>query len=158
MNPSPTVTGLPRLRIAALAAALCIAGLAHAQPLAVDLPAQPLAQSLNALARQSGAQIIFLTDVAQGLQAPALRGTLEVREALQRLLAGSGLQVRAQDERTFTVERSGGPAASSGAGGAVMAEVRVLASRAEDTAYYAPSAASGTKTEARCATCPRPSM
>lgn len=148
MNPSPTVTGLPRLRIAALAAALCIAGLAHAQPLAVDLPAQPLAQSLNALARQSGAQIIFLTDVAQGLQAPALRGTLEVREALQRLLAGSGLQVRAQDERTFTVERSGGPAASSGAGGAVMAEVRVLASRAEDTAYYAPSAASGTKTEA----------
>ena len=68
MNPSPTVTGLPRLRIAALAAALCIAGLAHAQPqpLAVDLPAQPLAQSLNALARQSGAQIIFLTDVAQG--------------------------------------------------------------------------------------------
>lgn len=148
MNPSPTVTGLPRLRIAALAAALCIAGLAHAQPLAVDLPAQPLAQSLNALARQSGAQIIFLTDVAQGLQAPALRGTLEVREALQRLLAGSGLQVRAQDERTFTVERSGGPAASSGAAGAVMAEVRVLASRAEDTAYYAPSAASGTKTEA----------
>jgi catecholate siderophore receptor len=148
MNLSPAAPGMPRLRLAALASALCIAGLAHAQPLAVDLPAQPLAQSLNALARQSGVQIIFLTDVAQGLQAPALRGTLEVQEALQRLLAGSGLQVRAQDGRTFTVERAGGPAAASGAAGAVMAEVRVQASRAEDTAYYAPSAASGTKTEA----------
>lgn len=97
-----------RARWAALAAALCIAATAaQAQPVAVDLPAQPLAQSLNALARQSGVQIVFVTDIAQGQQAPAVRGTLEVRDALQRLVAGTGLVVRAQDARTFTVERAG---------------------------------------------------
>lgn len=145
-----------RARWAALAAALCIAATAaaQAQPVAVDLPAQPLAQSLNALARQSGVQIVFVTDIAQGQQAPAVRGTLEVRDALQRLVAGTGLVVRAQDARTFTVERAGTapaggtPGAAGAAAGATMSEVRVQAARGEDTAYNAASSASGTKTEA----------
>jgi len=142
-----------RLRLAAAAAALSFAALAHAQSVAVDLPAQPLAQSLNALARQGGVQIVFITEVTQGLQAPAVRGTLDVREALERLVARSGLVVRAQDARTFTVERaatSGNPATgAAGAAGMTLGEVRVQAARgAEDTAYYAPSSASGTKTEA----------
>ncbi|RYY64385.1 MAG: TonB-dependent siderophore receptor, partial [Comamonadaceae bacterium] len=85
-------------------AALCLAcAAASAQtPVFVNLPAQPLAQSLGALARQSGVQILFVADVAQGVQAPAVQGTLDVQSALQRLVAGSGLVVRAQDERTFT--------------------------------------------------------
>ncbi|AVS94910.1 TonB-dependent siderophore receptor [Paracidovorax avenae] len=136
------------LRGAALAAALCIAAAAHAQPLAIDLPAQPLAQSLSALARQSGAQIVFATELAQGLRAPALRGTLEVREALDRLVAGSGLVVRAQDGRTFTIERPQAAPGQAAGGAPALGEVRVQAARGEDTAYYAPSSASGTKTEA----------
>src|SRR5256885_4318769 len=57
MTPPPPAPGLPRLRIAAVAAALCIAGLAHAQPLAVDLPAQPLAQSLNARSEEHTSEL-----------------------------------------------------------------------------------------------------
>lgn len=77
-----------------------------ARPLALDLPAQPLDQALQALSRQSGAQIIFPTELAAGRRAPALQGTLTVRQALDRLVAGSGLVVKAQDEHTFTLERA----------------------------------------------------
>lgn len=124
----------------ALAAGLALAVAAHAQPLALDLPAQPLDQSLTALARASGTQIVFITDLVRGLRAPALRGQLGVREALERLLAGSGLVVRAQDERTFTVERASGAPTP-------LREVVVRSAR-DDVAYNAPSSASGTKTEA----------
>ncbi|MBF9267470.1 STN domain-containing protein, partial [Paracidovorax cattleyae] len=113
------------LRGAALAAALCIAAAAHAQPVAIDLPEQPLAQSLSALARQSGAQIVFATELAQGLRAPALRGTLEVREALDRLMAGTDLIVRVQDGRTFTVERAQAAPGQAAGGAPALGEVRV---------------------------------
>ncbi|MDR6213312.1 TonB-dependent siderophore receptor [Paracidovorax wautersii] len=156
-TPSSFLRPPQRLRQAAAAATLGLAALAHAQSVTVDLPAQPLAQSLNALARQSGVQIVFITEVTQGLQAPAVRGTLDVREALDRLVARTGLVVRAQDARTFTVEQAAstgaaaqplGAAGGGAAGSATLGEVRVQAARGEDTAYYAPSSASGTKTEA----------
>ncbi|MGZ7215620.1 STN domain-containing protein, partial [Streptococcus pyogenes] len=53
-----------------------------------------------------GAQIVFSTALAEGKAAPAVRGTLTVREALQRLLAGSGLVLQARDDQTFTVVRA----------------------------------------------------
>ena len=106
-----------RLRQIALAACLAAASgaaLAQARPLPLDIPAQPLDQALNALGRQSGAQILFVTELARGRQAPALQGTLTVREALDRLVAGSGLVVKAQDDKTFTIERAPAPLAAGG--------------------------------------------
>ncbi|MBW7903307.1 MAG: TonB-dependent siderophore receptor [Rhodocyclaceae bacterium] len=73
--------------------------------IALDLPAAPLGESLNALARQAGVQIIYAGALAEGRVAPALKGNYRVAEALQRLLAGSGLEARARDARTFTVAR-----------------------------------------------------
>ena len=140
----------PRARATALAAVLCLASLAHAQPVALDLPAQPLADSLNALARQSGAQIRFSPGVTQGRNAPALRDTLDVPGALQRLVQGSGLVVRQQSATSFTVEAAGAAAPRSAAAddNATLSEVRVQATRGADTAYNAPTASSGTKTDA----------
>ncbi|MCQ4298172.1 TonB-dependent receptor [Pseudomonas stutzeri] len=68
-----------------------------------DLPAAPLEQSLNALANQSDAQILFSSDIAAGKQTPALRGRYTTSEALQRLLGNSGLKVQQQDEHTYIV-------------------------------------------------------
>jgi iron complex outermembrane receptor protein len=91
----------------ALAAAIAIAlaaGLAppaHAQggataaaatPMAIDIPAQPLAQALNELARQANLQMTFPAGLVAGKQAPAVTGRLTVQQALDRLLAGSGLR------------------------------------------------------------------
>ncbi|ENO86636.1 TonB-dependent siderophore receptor [Thauera linaloolentis] len=110
---TPRRPGATRRR-ALLAAALLSSGIVLAQGTALnlDIPAQPLDKALNALARQSGAQIVFVTDVAAGLRAPALHGPLTVEQALQRLLAGSGLTVQANGTNTFTVirDREGGTA------------------------------------------------
>lgn len=96
----------PRRRHAAAACALAwlaLAQPAHAQAEAAwnaarayHLPAQPLGQALNALARQAGVAIAADAALVAGKQAPALDGTLSLRQALDRLLAGSGLEANAQ--------------------------------------------------------------
>ena len=120
-----------RRRIPLAAAAALLALAVQAQTVALELPAAPLAQSLNALAQQTGMQIMFASSLAQERSAPALRGRYTAREALDRLLAGSGLVARAADGgKTFVVERSTAmPAAATpaaGVGGALPA-VQVVA-------------------------------
>lgn len=97
-----------QLRLTMMAAGLMLSASVWAQtgPVDLDITAQPLSQALNALARQSGAQIVFVTEVTAGKTAPAIKGRLTVREALNRLLQGSDLQIRADDERTFAVVRA----------------------------------------------------
>ncbi|RRD56925.1 TonB-dependent siderophore receptor [Comamonadaceae bacterium OH2545_COT-014] len=58
---------------------------------AIHLPAQPLGQALNELARQAGLQLLVRPELVAGKTAPAVSGRLTARQALQRLLAGSGL-------------------------------------------------------------------
>ncbi len=59
-----------------------------------DLPAQPLARSIQAIATATGQSIVAPSDLVEDRQAPALKGVFSVEEALDRLLAGSGLQVQ----------------------------------------------------------------
>jgi len=78
---------------AALAAsALSVPALAQERSYRFSIPAQELKTSLRALARTSGQQISFDSGALQGKRAPALTGTLTVRDAVTRLLAGSGLE------------------------------------------------------------------
>jgi len=70
---------------------------------AIDLPAGPLAQSLNILAQQTGVQVIFAGHLTEGKQASALRGSYNVSDALQHVLANSGLKALARDAGTFTI-------------------------------------------------------
>jgi hemoglobin/transferrin/lactoferrin receptor protein len=97
-------------RLAILVAALLGSSIALAQSAALDLdlPAQPLDKALNALARQSGAQIVFVTGLAAGKQAPAVHGRLTVGEALHRLLTGSGLEL-SRDSAGAYILHSGPP-------------------------------------------------
>ena len=81
----------------ALAAMLAMASYSVAQaqalpPVKLAITAQPLGQALNELARQAGLQLLFPPDLVAGKTAPAVSGTLSVRDGLERLLAGSGLQ------------------------------------------------------------------
>ena len=96
----------PTLRLSLLASSLLL-GLSSIAQAATevdfDLPAAPLERSLNALANQSDAQILFSSDIAAGKQTPALRGRYTTSEALQRLLGNSGLKVQQQDEHTYIV-------------------------------------------------------
>lgn len=87
------------------AAALLTTGLAHAQgaPLRIELPAGALDKSLNRLATQAGVQILFASDATSTLRAPAISGELAVRDALDRLIAGSGLRIHSPAEGIYTV-------------------------------------------------------
>lgn len=97
---------LTRFRIApvALAAAVVASALAPTAALAqngtalvsetihaIQLPAQPLGTALNELARQAGLQLLVRRELVEGKQAPAVRGQLTATQALERLLAGTGL-------------------------------------------------------------------
>lgn len=52
----------------------------------------PLEQALNRLASAAGISISFEPAITQGRQSPGLKGRFTADEALQRVLAGSGLQ------------------------------------------------------------------
>jgi iron complex outermembrane receptor protein len=70
---------------------------AQAQSHSFDVPAQPASDAVRLFARQAGIQIIVAGRAAQGRSARKIRGTLDTRTALHRLLLGTGLFVRAFD-------------------------------------------------------------
>ncbi|HDS1101787.1 MULTISPECIES: TonB-dependent receptor [Stenotrophomonas] len=137
---------LRRLAPALLAACLCAALPVAAQtraPATVELhlPAGPLQASLNALARQSGIQLLFAADSTRGRSAPALEGRYTPRDALQRLLAGHALTLQERSPGVFVVSAAAAPApapakasapaqATPAAGPTSLARVTVSASTA----------------------------
>ncbi|MDF1790447.1 MAG: TonB-dependent receptor [Thalassobaculaceae bacterium] len=59
---------------------------------AIALPAQSLVDAIAALSAQTGTPVVYTEPSVAGRQAPALSGSFTAEEALDRLLAGSGLQ------------------------------------------------------------------
>ncbi|HFF6218719.1 TPA: TonB-dependent receptor, partial [Stenotrophomonas maltophilia] len=107
----------------------------------LHLPAGPLQASLNALARQSGIQLLFAADSTRGRSAPALEGRYTPRDALQRLLAGHALTLQERSPGVFVVSAAAAPApapakasapaqATPAAGPTSLARVTVSASTA----------------------------
>lgn len=90
------------------------AGEATTAPVALRLPVQPLRDALNAVANQTGLQVIYTADeVRADLTAPRLEGTFTAEDALNVLLANSGLTFEFLNARTVMVtpQRSGKAAA-----------------------------------------------
>lgn len=85
--------------------------------LQLDLAAQPLGDALNYLAKAAGVQIVFYSDEARGVSAPALVGSFDVISALDRLLADTPLEYEFLNENTIAV-RERGRDSRSGEGGA----------------------------------------
>ncbi|CUJ97884.1 Outer membrane receptor for ferric coprogen and ferric-rhodotorulic acid [Achromobacter sp. 2789STDY5608615] len=101
----------PRRRSDVSAALFCtvlaLAAPALATPTAranlYDLPAQPLSDALLALGLQSGLEISFPPAAVAGKTAPALRGEYSALTALNHLLTGSGLTLRADGSGRYVV-------------------------------------------------------
>ncbi|WP_022977340.1 TonB-dependent siderophore receptor [Nevskia ramosa] len=62
----------------------------------LNLPEQPLGTALTALSRETGVQVAADRELLAGRRAAALRGRYSAAQALERLLAGSGLSARSQ--------------------------------------------------------------
>lgn len=63
----------------------------------LNIPAQSLEGALRELGQQSGQQILYSPDLVQGKRAIALRGDLDVPTALQKLLSGTGISYKIED-------------------------------------------------------------
>lgn len=111
------------LQAALLAAAACAAGLspaAHAQAVqatqtaqavyAFNVPAGPLSTALTRVAARAGARLSADAVLTAGQRVPALVGTMTVRQALDRLLAGSGLEAVMQADGSYSLRKQPKPA------------------------------------------------
>lgn len=92
-----------------IALTLGVPGIVHAQtamerPVAIAIATQPLDTALNELAAVTGIPVAFSPDLVAGKTAPATNGDLTPREAVNRLLAGSGL-VATQEGGSIVIQR-----------------------------------------------------
>ncbi len=95
---------LVRRALALVLAGLCLAStLAAAEAVrAFDLPAGDAAQTLKQFAAQAGREIVFAPATVAGVKTPAVRGDFTAQQALDALLAGSGLTASA-DAKTGAI-------------------------------------------------------
>lgn len=137
----------------AIALAISAPGLVHAQaattdkPVAISIAAQPLDAALNELAAATGVPVAFSPALVAGKKAPAVKGNLTPREAVNQLLAGSGL-VATQEGGSIVIK-----VAAASAKDAVLPTVTVRAGAERETAtgpvqgYLAKRSATATKTD-----------
>lgn len=72
----------------------------------VNIPAGPLGRALASFASQTGTALSFDPALTSGRNAAALSGRFSASEGLQRLLEGSGLQLVAQDDGSYSLAKS----------------------------------------------------
>jgi iron complex outermembrane recepter protein len=93
------------------AALLLLAAPAWAQQsaqeqISVDIRAQPIGDALNELARQAGVQILFYSEIVEGLDAARLAGSFTTQAALERLLTGTPLRYEFINDKTVAIRSS----------------------------------------------------
>jgi iron complex outermembrane receptor protein len=101
-----------------MSASMAVVGLmsaapAMAQVVSFNIPAQSVPAAITAFAHQSGLQVIAPADLPASVTSRPVRGTLDARAALNRLIEGTGLEV-ASDTRNVIVLRRRTPAGNDG--------------------------------------------
>lgn len=132
--------GLTLLLLAVLAVGL-VPPLSAAEPVRKHfvIPEADAARALDAFSAQSKTQIIYLLDQIRGIRTAAIDGEYTDREALERMLAGTPLQVR-QDAKTGVLairpagvppaaEQATGPEPEKRPAGGLAAALRALPAR-----------------------------
>src|SRR5690606_9334949 len=110
---------------------------------AYNIPAGPLGRNLSNFAAQSGVALSFDPALTAGLTSPALSGSYAPRDAIGRLLAGSGLEVVTRADGSYTLKKAAEEAPREGATlPAVQVTADVLGSTTEGTGSYTTGAAS----------------
>ncbi|AQR61674.1 hypothetical protein BZG35_08430 [Brevundimonas sp. LM2] len=88
-----------------------------------NVPAGPLSQTALTLSDQAGVQLVFDAGASSGVRGGAVRGSLTVDQAMDQLLAGTGLSWRYLREGVVTIEAA--VQAGSVNGERVLGPVRV---------------------------------
>lgn len=103
--------------LAACAAIVSAPAMAQTRPAQqrYDIQAQDLGTALIELGRQANVEIYFSTEVTRGKRAPRLTGQMTLAEAIDRLLAGSGLVYRRNENGGFVIQATEAARVSEGA-------------------------------------------
>ena len=78
-------------------------GSARAEPLSADIPAGPVAAALANFARQTGLQLVYVSDIAKGRMSHGARAGTSAAQALTQLLAGTDLAFTFVNDRTVRI-------------------------------------------------------
>jgi TonB-dependent receptor len=92
---------------------------------AINIPAQDLGRAIQTLSRQTGLQIVFDPELTRGLRAQAVSGSMTPREALRRMIAGSGVEAR-EVRGVLTLVRQTAEASMPTTDATVLEEVLVV--------------------------------
>lgn len=122
---------LPALAVAVATASGVVATQrgAHAQTTAqasFDVPAGPLGAALATFGRQAGLQVTYLTSVSAGKTSPGVSGSVTPREALTRILQGTGLTYSFPNATTVAIAEPPAAAPTAADVTAVAGDTMVL--------------------------------
>ncbi|WP_242402151.1 TonB-dependent siderophore receptor [Methylophilus sp. OH31] len=151
---------MPRSRCSAFMALLLAQLTFPALAVELNIPSQPLDKALNALAHQTGERIIFSTGITDKKTSSTLKGDYTTRQALEKLLAGSGLMIKPTSTGGYAITEVP-PKSESKADPQTLPEVNVSSQRVEETAYgpvkgyVAKRSATGSKTDTPLAEVPQ---
>lgn len=90
---------------AAALALLACALPADAQQRTFDVPAQGAASAISAFARQAGLQVVSPADGLEGVRTQALKGPMDARAALRKLIDGAGLEIASDSNGVIVLRR-----------------------------------------------------
>ena len=119
------IAGAATAAVAAGVPTVVLAQGAAAEARAFNIPAQPLADGLTAFGRQSGLQVSVDAALVRGRSTAGVSGTLTPVEALNTLLAGTGIVYRFVNATTVTLERPAGAGGAAAPGAVQLDPVRV---------------------------------
>src|SRR3569832_105000 len=75
----------------------------------LNIGAQPLEDALQVFARQTGIQVVFVSQITNGLRSNTVGGQYSATAGLDVLLAGSGLTYRVLNPLTIAIRREDPP-------------------------------------------------
>ena len=119
-----------RLRLLAGAVAFALAAAVSAADFNFDIPAGDLDAALKAYSKQTGEQLVYRAEDLKGKSTQGAKGRMSDQQALEAIVAGTGLKVNRDSSGAFAIfpaEAVAGGASTETAGSQKLEEVIVTA-------------------------------
>jgi iron complex outermembrane receptor protein len=112
-----------------------------------DIAPQPLSQALVQFSKVTGVQLFFSADLARGISSKGAQGSLTRTEALQKILAGSGLIYHFTNASTVTISKPTGTATGSGAADGATALAPIVVQAGKENGFISTNGSVASKTD-----------
>ncbi len=128
---------------------------ASAQLVSFSIPTQPLAGALSAFSRTTGWEVGYSSQIVRGKTSQALSGAMTPAQALEKLLAGSGLSIRFTGPTTAALVDPAVSAVDSAAGGSILLDTIDVQGEAQSDGVVPLATTTGSKVDTPILEIPR---